>query len=159
MAAPEWAIALEHSGVGTWMRSAELAYPVVNVLHLLGLTLLIGPMLLLDLRLMGFGRRFSLPDVSAVLTPLSIIGILILALSGVLLFSADAGPLIQNRLLLIKLALIAIALINAVVFRLSWQPRLSTWDRQAPLPGRLQAAASITLWLAVGALGRWIAYV
>lgn len=159
MAAPGWALALEHSGVGTWMRTAELAYPTVNVLHLLGLTLLIGPMLLLDLRLIGIGRQFVLQDVSAVLTRLAVAGIVILALTGFLLFSADAGPLIQNRMLLIKLALIAIALLNAIVFRSLWERRLSDWDRKPPPLGRLQAALSIVLWLSAGALGRWIAYV
>ena len=62
-----WAGALEASVLGEWMRGSSWAYPVVNLVHLLGLVLLVGPMLLLDLRLLGAGRLFVLPEVSAAL--------------------------------------------------------------------------------------------
>ena len=158
MAAPQWAVVIEHSALGAWMRGAEFAYPIVNVLHLLGLTLLIGPMLLLDLRLVGFAKHFPLPEVSAALTRLSVLGLAILLPTGVLLFTADAGPLIQNPVLLTKLALIALALLNAVAFRVMWQGRLACWDQEPPLLGRAQAVLSIGAWLIAGGLGRWIAY-
>ncbi|MFL6578898.1 MAG: DUF6644 family protein [Povalibacter sp.] len=158
MAAPQWAIAIEHSALGAWMRGAEFAYPIVNVLHLLGLTLLIGPMLLLDLRLLGFARHFPLVESSAVLTRFSVLGLAILLPTGVLLFTADAGPLTQNPVLLTKLALITVALLNAVAFRLIWQGHLVHWDQQPPIFGRAQAVLSMGAWLIAGALGRWIAY-
>lgn len=158
MSLAAWASALESSGLGEWMRGSALAYPVTNVIHLLGLTLLIGPILLLDLRLLGAGRQFSLAPVSATLTRFAVTGLLLLLGSGFLLFSADAGPLIDNSVLLWKLALIAVGLANAVLFRVLWNERLTDWDlRPAPL-GRIQAGLSIVLWLAAGALGRWIAY-
>lgn len=140
------------------MRSSPLAYPVVNVIHLLGLTLLVGPILLLDLRLLGAGRQFQLPLVSAALTRAAVTGILILLPSGFLLFSADAAPLIRNPVLIAKLACIALAIANAMVFRSLWNRRLHDWDTRPPLLGRTQAAASIVMWLAAGTLGRWIAY-
>jgi hypothetical protein len=154
----QWASALESSGLGEWMRSSGLAYPVVNVIHLLGLTLLVGSILLLDLRLLGAGRQYPLPPVSATLTRFSVAGLLLLLGSGFLLFSADAGPLIRNPILLWKLLLIVLATGNALLFRALWNQRLSTWDAQVPFIGRLQAVLSIVLWLAVGTLGRWIAY-
>jgi hypothetical protein len=150
--------ALEASPLGSWMRASSYAYPVVNLLHLLGLVLLIGPMLLLDLRLLGAGRQFPLPAVSATLTPWAVAGLLLLLPTGALLFSADAGPLLGNGLLQIKLLLIALGIVNALAFRRLWSDRLAGWDAQPPAAGRMQAAMSGLCWLAAATLGRLIAY-
>jgi hypothetical protein len=158
MDAGGWIAALESSALAEWMRGAGMAYAAVNLVHLLGLTLLLGSMLLLDLRLLGLGRRLSLPEVSRLLTPVALIGLLLQAGSGFALFAADAGPLSSNIAFLLKLALIATALVNAVLFRWLWSGSLIDWDRSAPLAGRLQAALSVFLWLGVAAAGRLIAY-
>jgi hypothetical protein len=154
-----WAAWLEQSALGVWMRTSSVAYPLVNVIHVFGLVLLVGSMLLLDLRLMGFVRRFPAPDVSDILTPLAIAGLLALIGSGVLLFAADAGPLLDNPLFPIKLLFIALGIINALVFRAVWRPRMAQWDSRPPLAGRLQAVASLLTWIVAGTLGRLLAYV
>ena len=77
-----WAAQLEASPLGAWMRGSDWAYPVVNLIHLAGLVLLVGNMLLLDLRLLGIGRRFALVDASSMLTRLAIAGLLLLIASG-----------------------------------------------------------------------------
>jgi hypothetical protein len=158
MDAGGWSAALESSALAEWMRGAGMAYAAVNLVHLLGLTLLLGSMLLLDLRLLGLGRRLSLPEVSRLLTPVAIGGLLLQAGSGFALLAADAGPLLSNTAFQLKLALIAAALANAVLFRWLWSGALPDWDRSAPLAGRLQAAMSMLLWLGVAAAGRLIAY-
>jgi len=152
------AASLEASPLAAWMRGSGWAYPAVNLVHLLGLTLLIGPIALLDLRLLGFGRRFALADVSAVLTPCAIAGLAMLIGSGCLLFSADAVPLHKNPLLLVKLSCIALATANALLFRRVWAERLAEWDRAPPFAGRIQAALSLALWPVAGTLGRLLAY-
>ena len=153
-----WAAALEGSATGAWMRGSSWAYPIVNLLHLLGLVLLVGPMLLLDLRLLGAGRLFSVAEVSAALTPFAVAGLLLLLPTGILLFTADAGPLLGNRLLQVKLLLVALGIANALAFRWLWAARLKEWDWRPPRAGQLQAALSALCWLAVGTLGRLIAY-
>jgi len=153
-----WIEALESSELAEWMRGPGMAYAAVNLVHLLGLTLLLGSMLLLDLRLLGLGRRLSLPEVSRLLTPVALIGLLLQAGSGFALLAADAGPLFSNTAFRLKLALIAAALVNAVLFRWLWSNSLTDWDRAAPMAGRLQAALSMVLWLGVAAAGRLIAY-
>jgi len=152
------AAALEASPLGAWMRGSPWGYPVANLVHLLGLVLLVGSMLLLDLRLLGAGRRFALADTSAVLTRWAIAGLLLLIGSGSLLFTADAGPLIASPLLQAKVACIALGVLNALLFRALWQRRLTDWDHRAPPAGRLQALLSLCLWLAAGTLGRLLAY-
>jgi len=153
------AAALEASALGAWMRGSPWAYPAVNLLHLLGLVLLVGPMLLLDLRLLGAARRFAPADVSAALTPWAVVGLVLLLGSGSLLFAADAAPLLGSPLLQAKLACIALGVLNALAFRGLWVRRLPRWDAHPPLAGRLQAALSLGLWLAAGTLGRLLAYV
>jgi hypothetical protein len=154
----ELAAGLEASALGQWMRGSDRAYPVVNLVHLLGLVLLIGPMLLLDLRLLGAGRQYPLPAVSATLTPWAVVGLLLLLPSGALLFAADAGPLLGNPVMQIKLLLIALGIGNALLFRLLWSDRLDEWDLVRPRAGQLQALLSALCWLAAGTLGRLIAY-
>lgn len=152
------AAALEASAAGEWMRGSSWGYPLVNLLHLLGLTLLLGPMLLLDLRLLGAARQFSVPAVSAALTPWAAVGLLLLLPSGALLFTADAGPLLVNPLLQVKLLLVALGIANALAFRWLWSARLQDWDWRPPRAGQVQAAVSALCWLATGTLGRLIAY-
>jgi hypothetical protein len=153
-----WAAALEASTLGEWMRGSALAYPVANVVHLLGLVLLVGPILLLDLRLLGAGRQFALPAVSSLLTAWAVAGLGLLIAAGFLMFAADAGPLLKNPIMQLKLIGIAIGIANAVLFRLLWRERLTDWDQRPAAIGRAQAALSILTWLCVGTLGRWIAY-
>lgn len=158
MDSTSWWAALEASPFAAWMRGAGSAYAVANLVHLLGLTLLLGSMLMLDLRLLGVGRRLPLQEVSRLLTPLALAGLAVQACSGFALFAADAVPLSASGAFRFKLAMIAIALANAALFRALWSGSLSAWDAAPPLAGRLQAALSLSLWLAVAAAGRLIAY-
>ena len=153
------AAALEASALGEWMRGGGWSYAAVNVAHLFGLVLLVGPILLLDLRLLGFGRQFSAQDVSRALTPFAATGLLIALLSGIALFSADATVLVGNRLMQLKLLAIALGLANVALFHALWARRLPDWDRACPRAARASALLSIGLWLAVPIAGRLIAYV
>lgn len=158
MDGPELFAALEASTFAHWLRGAGLTYATVNLVHLLGLCLLVGPMLLLDLRLLGLGRHYPVPALARDLTPWLLAGLLLLLVSGSALFSADAVPLSGNRVFLVKLSLLGIALANALAFRLLWSGHLLHWDQSPPALGRMQALLSILLWLSVAAAGRLIAY-
>ena len=158
MNATAWAVALEASTLGHWMRTDPWAYPSANVLHVLGLTLLVGPILLLDLRLLGWGRVFPVNAIARVLTAWSAAGLLLTIASGTALFAADAGALAASSVMQWKLALIGAGLANAVAFRWLWSRDLEHWDRVQPALGRAQALASMVLWLAVPIAGRLIAY-
>jgi hypothetical protein len=152
------ASSIETSSMAAWLRGSGWAYPAVNLVHLLGLTLLIGPIALLDLRLLGLGRKFPVVEVSAALTPWAIAGLVLLIGSGCLLFTADAVPLHKNPLLQLKLGCIVLATLNALAFRRLWAHRLAGWDLHPPLSGRVQAAMSLALWPVAGTLGRLLAY-
>lgn len=150
---------LHDSALGAWMRGGGWSYAAVNVLHLLGLVLLVGPILLLDLRLLGLGRSFDARAVARVLLPFAVAGLLLMLCTGVALLSADARTLAVHPLLRAKLLAIAVGLANVAWFHLAFGRYLDDWDRSRPGAARVSAGASIVLWLGILALGRLIAYV
>jgi hypothetical protein len=155
---PAWAVALEQSGLGEAMRSSGLLYPLANVLHVMAICAVVAPIVLADLRLLGFGRRFPLRPTVALLSAVAAGGLIMAIATGVPLFAADAGPLADNPVMVTKLVLMAIGIANAVVFRLAWTRRFDDWDLVAPRFGRAQAALSAGIWIAVPVAGRLIAY-
>jgi hypothetical protein len=131
---------------------------VANSLHLLGLVMLVGGIGVVDLRLAGLWRTLPAASLSRALTPVALCGLALLVASGTVLFASDGTALAGSAVFHRKLVLIALALANALLFRLVWQRRVEAGDEVPPLIGRTSAAASLALWLAVGTLGRLIAY-
>lgn len=158
MALIGFAEAVQTSAFGEWAAQSSFAYPAANVVHLLGLVMLVGGIGVLDLRLAGAFRALPPAALSRALTPIAVAGLLLMLPTGAIMFAADAEALVGSDTFLRKLVLIAIALVNAVAFRILWGPRLDEWERAPPLAGRLMAAASLALWLTVGTMGRMIAY-
>ena len=146
------------SDFGQWASGSSIAYPLANVLHLLGLVMLVGAIGILDLRLAGAFRALAVAPLSRALTPIAIAGLMLMVPTGATMFAADATTLAQSTTFRWKLVLVGIALTNAVAFRVMWRNRLGTWDSAPPIAGRLMAAGSILLWLTIGGLGRMIAY-
>ena len=156
---PLWAVALQDSSLGMAIRHSLWLYPLGNVLHVLGVAFLVGSIVALDCRFLGFARRYiSAEGASKLLTPFAVAGILMLVPGGLIIFIADAGPLAANSLMQLKMFLVALGLANALLFRRRWSGRLAAWDTDPPGAGRAQVVASIAIWLAVPTLGRLIAY-
>lgn len=148
-----FAASIEASAFGMAARESAWLYPAANLVHLLGLVCLVGGIGVVDLRLVGAFRTLPLAALSRALTPIAIAGLLMLAASGPILFAADATALVRSSRFLTKLALIAIALANALAFRFWWRG-----EETPSRPLQILAGASILLWLTVAALGRLIAY-
>lgn len=159
MQAAQWAQLLQDSGFAAAIRGGAYLYPFVNVLHVIAVGLLVGPILALDLRILGFTRFASADHISRLLTPFAVAGLVIAIPSGIALYASDAVSLSQNRLMWIKLALIAAGIANAFLFRACWNKRLAEWERNATGVARAQAVLSILIWLAVPTLGRLVAYI
>lgn len=149
--------AIDGTPFALWATRDPLAYPVANVVHVLGLALFLGPIAILDLRLLGAFPALPLPALSRALTPLALTGLLLLLASGPVLFAADALALAQSATFHWKLMLLGAALANAAAFRLLWHRRLRA-DRPLPAPAAGMALASLVAWTGVAILGRWIAY-
>jgi hypothetical protein len=152
------AAALEASPLGSWARGSNLAYPVANLAHLLGLVMLIGGIGVVDLRLAGAFRRLPVETLWRYLLPVAISGLVLLVPAGFVMFAADASSLVVSAVFRWKVALIILALANAGAYHLLWRRRLASWDVAPPPAGRIMAAGSLALWLLIAGLGRWIAY-
>lgn len=149
---------LDTTGIGPWSRGSALVYPVANTAHLLGLVMLVGGIGVVDLRIVGLWQRLPVAELSRALTPVAAAGLILMVASGVILFAADGAALARSAIFERKLIIIAAALANAAAFRLIWGADIAGWTDIAPRAARMMAAASLLLWLAVGASGRWIAY-
>ena len=147
--------ALENLPLIVALRESTLAYPLVNALHIVGVALLFGAIVPLDLRLAGWRRDAGPVDgLSRLLLPVAVSGFVLAACAGLLLFATDARAYAASPLFRAKLVFIALALANALALRaIDWRQSESP-DRRIAVAG----AASIVLWLAVIILGRLIGY-
>ena len=151
--------ALEQSGLGFTMRASPLLYPITNVAHIVRLALLVGPILMLDLRLLGLSRRIPLRLMVQHILPWSILGLVILIVSGFLLFVAEATAYAVNPVFQIKMALVAAGVLNAVAFEVCAVRNWRDWENYAvPLFPRLMALVSLLIWPLALVSGRLIAY-
>ena len=137
----------------TEIASSLWIYPTLEVLHLLGVALILGNLALVDLRMFGLGTTIALEDLARLALPLVLFGGALCALSGLLMFSTQASDLLANRVFTLKMLLLTLAIGNAVWFHVCGS--LKKLDRMA----RIQALNSLLLWIAVLGMGRWIAYV
>jgi hypothetical protein len=153
-AAPAWAHWLEASALGVMAREGAWAYPIANGLHVIGIAVLFGAILAFDLRTLGAaGRAVPLAAAAGLLLPLARAGFALAVATGFVLLAADASHVVENPAFQAKVALIALALANVLLFH--W---LGPIDRPPGAALRLSAAASIALWSAVLGCGRLIAY-
>ena len=157
--APAWAAALEESAISFVIRDSTWLYPLANLAHIYGLALVLGTIIALDLRLLGAGRRVVTAEaLSRFLTPITVVGLVLSIASGLVLFTADASAIAVNAVFFNKMVLLVLGLLNAWLFRRLWWRELPQWDIRPPLIGRLQALASIAIWLLLATAGRLIAY-
>ncbi len=135
-----------------WIASHPIAYPALEVLHIFGIALLLGNLVLLEFRVWGFAAELPIRPLARLALRLSLGGFAMIAASGLLMFASQPNELINNRTFLIKMGLIHLAALNAAWFHS--RGSLERCDGTA----RLQTLVSTGLWLAVMICGRWIAY-
>jgi hypothetical protein len=158
--AAAWLVWLESSAVAVAMRQWLWLYPAVEIVHITGIVALVGGAVMFDLRLLGLSRGLPVAALATHLLPWARVGLGLVALSGVLMFTAHATEWAENPAFRLKLLLIVAAGLNACAFH-RWPFRgVARWDRDVPAPprARLAAVLSIALWLSVIACGRLLAY-
>ena len=142
------------------MRTATWAYPIVEIVHIAGFSVLVGSVVLFDLRVLGCASALPVAALGRHLLRWALASALLVVPAGLLLFSAHPAGLANNPAFLLKLALIAAAGLNALLFHLLPYRTVARWDRERPAPraARVGAALSILLWLGVISCGRLLAY-
>ncbi len=135
-----------------WVASHPIAYPALEVLHITGIALLLGSLVLLELRVWGLAADLPLRPLARLSLSVTLTGFGLAACSGLLMFAAQPLELLSNRAFVVKLGLVLLAGLNAAWFH--GRDSLARCDGLA----RAQTVLSTGLWLAAIASGRWIAY-
>jgi len=148
----EWVISfcqwLESLSVPTWIRNTLWGYPYIRLIHFSGLSLWIGTIVVLDLRLLDLaGRRQTIAKVAEELFPWTWAGFAIAVTGGVLLFSAIAATYIHNPAFQIKLPLLLLGL----VYHVRIQRKVRKWNESpsTPMGAKLAGLSELVLWIAV----------
>ena len=125
----------------------------LEVVHICGIALLLGNLVLLEMRVFGRGARLDVKALASLSLGIAGVGFCLAALSGLLMFASQAAELLTNRAFTLKMILLMLAGCNAAWFH--GRASLEKLD----LTARLQMLLSGFIWLAVVACGRWIAYI
>jgi hypothetical protein len=134
------------------LRSNAFAYPLLEVVHIIGIALLLGNLVLLEFRVWGAGKALPVPDLARLAISIALTGFGLAAMSGLLMFATQALDLLANRAFVIKMGLLMLAASNAAWFHA--RASLVKLDTTA----KIQTLASSIIWIAVIFCGRWIAY-
>lgn len=135
------------------LKSHVWAYPALEVVHIVGIALLLGNLVLLELRVFGRGAALPVKDLARLSLSVALCGFGLVAASGLLMFATQPAELLSNRVFTLKMLLLMLAGCNAAWFH--GRGSLARLDGLA----RAQMLASTLVWLAVVVCGRWIAYV
>jgi hypothetical protein len=157
----DWAAALEATALAIALRNSVWSYPLVNAAHILGVALLVGSIVPLDLRLLGAWRTAPLAPLWNILTRTAGAGFLLAIIFGMLLFITRATEYIASNLFLAKMAVVIIGTANAMALRTpppSDTSGITSAEAMPPLRLRLAAGVSLTAWLAALTLGRLVGY-
>lgn len=155
----EWLVWLENTGIANAIRTVPWMYPAFETLHYFGLSLLVGGIMIIDLRVLGFARVLPLKAVVGLL-PFVFAGFAINVITGSLLFIYGATNFGTNAAFGLKMAFMVFAGLNALAFEIAVRRSGGTWlaaDRPPPLVKGF-ATLSFVLWLCVVTTGRWMAY-
>jgi hypothetical protein len=153
--------ALQSSDTGIRIHESLYFFPVIETMHVLGLSVSVGTIFWFDIRALGIGmRRQKVSEVFASVKPWMMAGFIMMFLTGALMFWARAADAYANTFFRIKMAGILLSFVNAVYFHVKTQKSTPAWDN-APTPPtevRLAGLFSIVLWLTIIAAGRLMAY-
>ena len=136
-------------------------WAILEGTHLLTLMLFVGTVLVVDLRLMGLiFRRTKVSVISEGVLPLTMFGFGFMLITGFALMFAKPLFYYHNVWFRLKMLLLVLAMVNIWVFHHRIQKSQGTWDADPVPPGKVRAAAAISLvsWIAILACGRFMAY-
>src|SRR6185312_2539837 len=135
-------------------------FPALETVHVFALTLVVGSVGLIDLRLLGLSfRDRSVRELCASVLPWTWGAFAVAGSCGALLFSSKATLYYTNLPFRLKMLGLLLAALNMLVFHAITARNLHRWDQVVPpLAARLAGGISLTLWIAIVAAGRWIGF-
>ena len=152
---------LQDTRVATAISEGDALFPWIECVHVLALTLVIGSIAIVDLRLLGLrSRGRSVIETTAEALPITWSAFSIAVITGGLMFSSNAVAYAHNGFFQAKMALIGFAGLNMMVYHSFVARGAASWHTASstPLRARLVGGVSLALWIAVAACGRWVGF-
>ena len=147
----------EQSAIGEAIRGSAWLFPVIEAVHLIGLGIIAGAVLVVDLRLLGVGLgRQPVAQLSEGAEPWLLGSLMVMFATGIPMFLSEAIKCYYSFAFWVKMT----SLFLAIAFTFTFRRRVSRMDliSTRPLLGRLTALVSLGLWSGVGWGGRWIGF-
>ena len=151
---------IQATPLGRKVSTSPWLFPTIESVHIIGLALVVGAVLRLDLRLLGFSRQISVTSVASSTMPWAWTGVSVAVTTGLLMFASEAVVCYHNRAFRAKMLMLLLIALNTAVYEFITRRNVHAWDveRATPLGAKFAAVVSVTLWMGVVAAGRWIAY-
>ena len=152
---------LEASSWGVFIHNKAWAFTTVEVVHVFAVSLLLGTIMIVDLRLLGLASAKRLfTEVARQVLPFTWAAFVLAVAAGSLLFISRATEYVASPVFWTKMALIVLAGINMIIFEFVTVRGVEKWnlDASPPPAARLAGAVSISCWILVIALGRLIGF-
>ena len=152
---------LDDSSVGQFVASSTWAFPTFETLHVISFVLVLGSIVVMDLRMLGLtATDYPLTKVSKDTLRLTWIAFVFSAIFGTLLFVSNASNYVNNPYFMRKMICMALAGVNMVVFEFVTWRNVKDWDTGAAIPTatKLAAALSLILWVLVVFFGRTVGF-
>jgi hypothetical protein len=143
------------------IRANELAFPSLESVHVLAITLVLGSIAVADLRLLGLASvKRPVSQLLHEVLPVTWVAFAVALITGLLMFTSNAIEYAHNKPFQFKMIMLVLAGLNMLVFQLVTFRSVGTWDDAVRTPpgARFAGAASLICWIAVVAFGRWIGF-
>ena len=150
---------LEQTAIADAIRTSRWMYPAFETGHYIGLSLLVGGIMLIDLRVLGFARTLPLKSMIGLL-PFVWVGFIVNVVTGSLLFIYGATGFGTNPAFWLKMTFMVLAGLNALAFDLAVRRSSFDWVAADRPPAYVKTFETLSfgLWLCVVTTGRWMAY-
>lgn len=152
---------IESWPVAAAIRESGVLFPLIESVHVLAITFVLGTIGMIDLRLLGVSaRNHAVTKLSNEIVPWTWGGFVVAAITGGLLFSSQAHKYVVNFPMQMKMIMMALAGVNMLIFEFVVSRSVEHWDSDTPTPtiAKVSGTLSLLFWIGVVVFGRWIGF-
>jgi hypothetical protein len=152
---------LESTPLALYIAESTIAFPLIEIIHVVAIALVFGTIAIVDFRLLGLGsNNRAVTELCRDVLPWTWAAFGVAAITGSLLFISQATQYVGNPAFRMKMLLMLAAAINMIVFELITFRSVAKWDRDVPVvpAGKVAGAVSLVCWLGVVGFARWVGF-
>jgi len=157
----DWANNLKDSALAQYIQNDVTAFPILEVAHVIAISLVVGSVFIVDLRLMNLASKsYRVTRLMKAVLPITIIAFIFALASGFLMFVTQPVVYLKTVPFVLKMGLLVVAGINMLAFHLWTQRSIANWDEGGAIPISARAAGliSLILWTAILVAGRFVGF-